>query len=648
MGSSLDVAVDVGGTFTDFVVREGEEVRAFKRASTPAAPERVLLEGLAGRAVESLGHGTTVATNAVLEGRAARTALVTTAGFEDLLIIGRQNRPSLYDLRTTRPDPLVPRELTFGVEERVDAEGRVLRPLEPQAITSLRDRLKKAGAESVALSLLFSFKNPEHETLVAEGLREAFHVSLSSQVLPEFREYERTATTTLDALVGPLVGAYLSRVEERLEAPVYVMRSNGGLREASSLRRRPVETVLSGPAGGVAGATFLAEALGLQEVMTLDMGGTSADLALLHEGEPTWTTEAQLAGHPLALPVLDIATIGAGGGSVAWLDPGGALQVGPRSAGADPGPLCYARGGADLTLTDVDLVSGLLGEELGGGELRLRPEHAEGGVTRLQKAMGLDREETLTGVRRVVVSNMVRAAALNFARRGLDPRDFALLAFGGAGPMHALDVARELGMREVIVPPLPGAFSAYGILVSDVRLDYGKSLVRPLGDAGEEVEAAWEAMEAEGRRELEAQGFPLEDALLLRSLDLRYEGQSYEVNVAEGADVEEAFHRAHDARFGYAMPEEPVEVVTVRLTALVRRPKPWPRAAVAKGEAPQHREALFAPGWSELAVHDRERLPPGFEAAGPLIVQEATATTVVDSGARLRVDERGCLRVEVG
>lgn len=647
MGSALDVAVDVGGTFTDFVVRDGKAVRAFKRASSPTAPEEVLLAGLEGVEVGSLGHGTTVATNAVLEGRGARTALLTTAGFEDLLAIGRQNRPKLYDLRATRPDPLVPRDLTFGLEERVDAGGRVLRPLEANLAT-LRDRLKASGVESVAVSLLFSFLHPEHEVRVQEALEGDFHVSRSSQVLPEFREFERTATTVLDALVGPLVGAYLSRVEASLRVPLHLMRSNGGLREAGSLRHRPVEMLLSGPAGGVAGAVHVADALGLAEVMTLDMGGTSADIALLHEGRPTWTTEARLAGHPLALPVLDIATIGAGGGSVAWVDPGGALRVGPRSAGADPGPLCYDRGGQELTLTDVDLLRGALGEELGGGELRLRPGPAEEGVARLQADLGLGREETLAGVRRVVVSTMVRAGAMAFARRGLDPRDFALLAFGGAGPMHAVDVARELGMAEVVVPPLPGAFSAYGILASDVRLDYGRSLVRPLSQAGAEVDAAWEAMGEEAGGELELQGATREDALLLRSLDLRYEGQSYEVNVPAGSAVEQAFHRAHEARFGYAMPEEPVEVVTVRLTALVERAAPWPPVAPGAASAGGRREALFASGWTEAAVHRREALSPGFEAEGPLIVEEATATTVVDPEARLRVDGRGCLRVEVG
>ncbi|MFQ5837537.1 MAG: hydantoinase/oxoprolinase family protein [Thermoplasmata archaeon] len=643
----MDVAVDVGGTFTDFVVMREDTIDAFKLPSTPSKPEKVLLKGLEGQEVTTVGHGTTLATNAVIEGKGAPTALVTTAGFEDLLIIGRQRRPRLYDLRSTRPRDLVAREATFGLQERLDSEGRVLKPLTEEEVAALIDRIKALGIQSVAVSLLFSFLNPEHENLVGSILGEHFHISLSSRVLPEFREYERTSTTVLDALVGPLVRGYLSRLEEGLKARLFIMRSNGGVREARSLMRRPVEMLLSGPAGGVAGAKFVADTMAIDQVMTLDMGGTSADISILQDGQPSWTTEADIGGHPLALPALDISTIGAGGGSVAWMDSGGALRVGPQSAGADPGPMCYDRGGCEPTLTDVDLLSGYLGKALIGGKMPLDERLARKGVDALSRDLGLKRDEALMGVRDVVVSNMARAAAFSLARRGLDQRDFALVAFGGAGPMHALEVARDLDIPLMVVPPIPGAFSAYGILVSDLRLDYGRSLLRPLEGSLEDLEGVWQDLELEASHELEAQSFPREEALVLRSLDLRYRGQSYEIYVPFSDDVESDFHSLHQARYGYSMEGEPVVVVNVRLTALVRRPKPLPKLPTRSGGDPGSRRVLFEDGWTEVPVYSRDQLAPGFETEGPLIVEEETATTVLDPEGRLRVDDLGCLRIEV-
>ncbi len=643
----LDVAIDVGGTFTDFVALRGDIVNAFKLPSTPHRPEEVLLKGLENLEAANVGHGTTLATNAIIEGKGAPTALVTTAGFEDILTIGRQRRPKLYDFRATRPEPLVSKTATFGLKERVDARGQVIAPLAAEGVKILVGRLKAEGIRSVAVSLLFSFLNPDHEDLVASVLSEHFNVSVSSRVLPEFREYERTSTTVLDALVGPMVREYLSRLEERLKARLLIMRSNGGLREGRSLMRKPVEMVLSGPAGGVAGVKFLSDALGLRDVMALDMGGTSADISLLHEGQPTWTTEAEIGGHPLALPVLDISTVGAGGGSIAWFDPGGALRVGPRSAGADPGPISYGRGGKEPTVTDVDLASGLLGESLIGGRMTLDKTLAGRGISGLRRDVGISEEELLLGVRRVVVSNMVRAAALSFARRGLDPRDFVLVPFGGAGPMHAMEVARELRIPRIVVPPIPGAFSAYGILVSDLRLDYGRSLPGLLVDSAEPLETAWSAMEEEAFRELEQQSTSTEDAILLRSLDLRYKGQSYDINVPLSDDVESSFHRLHKARFGYSMEGEPVELVNVRLTAVVERPKPMPKVPGATVSRDASRKALFGEEWSDVPVYPRNQLPAGYEGRGPMIVEEETATTVLDEDAMLRVDDLRCLRIEV-
>ncbi len=644
---ALEIAVDIGGTFTDFVIQRKDDIEAFKLPSTPFRPEDVLERGLRDLEISAMGHGTTIATNAVIEGRGAKTALLTTSGFEDILVIGRQNRPKLYDLKATRPQPLVPRELTFGLKERVDAEGRILRPLDLADVKALAEKLKALEVESVAVSLLFSFLNSRHEAQVAAILGQDLDVSYSSQVLPEFREYERTSTTVLDAFVGPMVRDYLRRLEAQVKAPLYIMRSNGGIREARTLSQRPIEMLLSGPAGGMAGSKILGEILGLKEIVALDMGGTSADISLLHDGQPLWTTDADIGGHPLALPVLDISTIGAGGGSVTWIDTGGALRVGPRSAGADPGPMCYARGGNEPTLTDANVVSGLLGESLGGGEIKLNSRLAKEGFVRLSQHLGLPLEDVIAGVRKVVVSNMVRATALAFAKRGMDPRDFMLVAFGGAGPMHAVEVARELGIPRVVVPPIPGAFSAYGILLSDLRLDYGRSLIRPLEGSAKEVESVWIDMEAEAARDLKPHSYQLEDALLLRSLDLRYRGQSYEINVPVSPDVESGFHALHDARFGYAMEGEPVEVVSVRLTTIVERPKSLPKIRGGPVDGQEGRTALMNEAWSEVPVYPRPQLPAGFTAEGPLIVEEETATTVLDPSAKLGVDEFGCLRIEV-
>ncbi|MFQ5552549.1 MAG: hydantoinase/oxoprolinase family protein, partial [Thermoplasmata archaeon] len=413
-----------------------------------------------------------------------------------------------------------------------------------------------------------------------------------------------------------------------------------------SLLRHPVEALLSGPAGGVAGAKYLADALDLANVLTLDMGGTSADISLLPDGEPVWTTEAEIAGHPLALPVLDITTIGAGGGSVAWRDKGDALRVGPKSAGADPGPLSYGRGGTEPTLTDANLLTGYLGPALIGGQMTLDAEIAQRGLEGLFDGLGLGFDEGLAGVQRVVVANMVRAAATAFARRGLDPRDFSLVAYGGAGPMHAVEVARELEIPEVVIPPLPGAFSAYGILLSDLRLDYGRSILRPLPDAREAVESALRELEETARGELAAQAVA-GDAILLPSLDLRYVGQSYEINVPSGENLEARFHKSHEARYGYASEDEALEVVNVRLTAVVGGDRHIPSPPAGAQGQEGSRKVLFAGGRRRTTVFTG-RGAPGMIREGPLIVEEETATTVVDPEATLEVDEGGNLRIAVG
>ncbi len=404
------VGVDVGGTFTDFVAAGPAGIQTHKLPSVRGDPGTVVLEGIRAVGGTAMAHGTTVATNAVLEGRGARTALVTTAGFEDLLGIGRQDRPNLYDLRITRPSPLVPRERSFGISERVAADGSILRDLDREALRDLAAKIRSSGAESVAVCLLFSFLHPDHERAAREALA-GLPVSLSSDVLPEFREYERASTTALDAYVKPLVDRYLAALEAALAAPFLVMRSSGGVLESSAVRRRPIEMLLSGPAGGVAAAKVVSDLLRERNLVTFDMGGTSADVSLIVDGQAAWTTEATIGGHPLSVPVVDITSVGAGGGSIAWFDSGGALRVGPRSAGGDPGPLCYGRGGTEVTVADADLLGGALPPTLLGGTMRLDAHAARSGVRGLIRRFGTE-DSAVLAVQSVVRANMVAAIRL--------------------------------------------------------------------------------------------------------------------------------------------------------------------------------------------------------------------------------------------
>ena len=642
----MDVGVDVGGTFTDFVGFRGREVVTAKVPST-RDPSLAVLFGMRELGAEGMAHGTTVATNAILERKGARTVFVTTAGFEDLLTIGRQNRPNLYDFHVTRSAPTVPRDLCLGARERIDARGRTRTPLTDREARRIARAVRALGAESVAVCFLFSFRRPEHERLLARALG-GLPVSASHGILAEFREYERASTTVLDAYVKPLVTRYLDDLRGAIGRDFLVMKSGGGVASQTEVRKRPVELVLSGPAGGVAAAVALARASRRRNLITFDMGGTSADFSAVVGGRPQWTTEAAVEGFPLALPVVDIESVGAGGGSLAFLDRGGALRVGPESAGADPGPLAYGRGGSRPTVTDADLVGGSLGPALLGGRLPLDVELARRGLGRLAQELRLSLDEAVLGVQRVVRATMAKAMRLILARRGLDPRTFALLAFGGAGAMHACALAREMGVPRVLVPFLPGAFSAYGILISDVRLEYSRSLLLPLDRADRPLAAAIAEFRERAAADLAAQGFDPGGAVLEASVDLRYRGQSYEINVPLRGDLSAAFRRAHRARYGYASPTEPVEAVTARMVARVpRRARlpPPPRDVAPRADT---RAVLFEDGWEEAHVLPRATLPVGYEAEGPLVVEEVHATTVVPPGASLRVDRLGLLDLGVG
>ncbi len=645
----MHISTDIGGTFTDFVVLEDGKLHTFKLPSTPKNPSEAVKKGLDWKKPSILSHGTTVATNAVLERKGARCALITTKGFKDILTIARQKRPSLYDFTQLRPEPYVSRELCFEVDERVDAEGGILKNLQEEELESLKEKLGKTDVEAVAVSLLFSFLRPEHERRIAEALKD-FPLSLSSDVLPEFREYERTSTTVLDAYVRPIVTRYISDLEHAFGSTFYIMQSNGGVTTSKVGRKKPINILLSGPAGGVSAVKYLGELSGIENLISFDMGGTSADISLIIDSQPVWTSEGEINGLPIGVPMLDITTIGAGGGSIVWLDEGGALRVGPKSAGAEPGPICYDKDGKDITVTDCNLLAGYLGEEgLLGGEMPLKRGPVEEKLAKLSRKLGMNQEETILGVQNVVNSNMIRAVRLTLAKRGLDPRDFALVAYGGAGPMHACALAKELGVRKVLVPFMPGAFSAYGILVSDIRLSYSKSILLPLGGSEKDIQYGLRELRELAVTDLKKQSIGQKDAIFLSSLDLRYKGQSYEINVEYQGNLEEAFHKKHEQLYGYAMPSELLEVVNVRLFAIHEREKPIPKVTSAgTNQAKGERMVLFDGGIRQTKIFSRDDLTPDFMKQGPAIIEEETATTVIVPDIPFKIDKFGIIHLEVG
>jgi N-methylhydantoinase A len=653
--SETRLGVDVGGTFTDLVaLSEGDLVTA-KVPSTPRDQSEGVMNAVESAEVEAasvgaLAHGMTVATNALLERRGAKTALVTTEGFRDVLEIARQNRPSLYDLSMDRPPPLVPRDLRFTVDERMGPDGEI-KPLDEESLRETVRALEEADVEAVAVCLLFAFAHPGHERRVGEALRGAMpgvHVSLSSEVLPEFREYERFSTTAADAYLGPKLAAYLKNLAEKAEAAgvpaPLIMQSSGGVVPVEDAAADAAGCVLSGPAGGVVGAAHVGALGGYGDLLTFDMGGTSTDVAPIIAGEAQTTTETVVAGVPIKLPMVDVHTVSAGGGSVAWADAGGALRVGPHSAGAEPGPAGYGKGGEEPTVTDANLALGYLadGARL-GGEVVLDRGLSEGALGSLGERLGLGAEETALGIVRVANAEMVRALRVISVERGLDPREFALLAFGGAGGMHACSLAEELGMGTVLFPRAGGVLSALGLAISDLRRDYVRPYLVPLDDLdAREFEDRYEQMEAAAARDLDGPDHH-------RRADLRYGGQSFELTV--DADAREKlgarFHAAHEGRYGYRMEDEPVELVNLRLVATVPVEKPdLDEPEPSEGAEPGSREANFDGGWRGVPVLDREQMGKGSEVEGPAIVEFRESTCVVRPGWRGAVDGVGNLVLE--
>jgi N-methylhydantoinase A len=649
------VGVDTGGTFTDLVLVAPGGLRVVKCLSTPRDPARAVVAALAegevprGRQV-TVVHGTTVATNTLLTRTGARTALVTTEGFEDVLALGRQARPALYDLFQTAPDPLVPAALRLGIRTRTRADGCLETPPGAADIRRLVAALRRARPESIALCLLFSYANPAAERRLARALGAlGVPLSVSSRLLPEYREYERTSTTCVNAYVLPRMGRYLEGLDRALGRRLRVMQSSGGSLSARAAGAEPVRTVLSGPAGGAVGAQAVAARAGFRKIITFDMGGTSTDVCLV-DGALRTTSEAAVAGCPIRVPVIDIHTVGAGGGSIAWVDAGGLLRVGPQSAGADPGPACYGRGGA-LTVTDANLHLGRLhpGTPL-AGRLRLRPERVRRPLAALARKLRLSPGRAAEGVAAIANATMEKALRVISMERGHDPREFALVAFGGAGPMHAADLARALRIPTVLVPRLAGALSALGLLFADVTKDSSRTLLTRADRRGwTAARAAFAALEQEARRALRAEGIRPGEMALARSLDLRYAGQSYELNVPAAGDPVARFHRLHARRYGHADRERPVELVHVRLRAIgrARRPPLPRRSRTGRGgarEALVGRQTMIFEGRRRTGrVLDRERLAPGAAFRGPALVLEASATTVVPPDFRARIDDHGNL-----
>ncbi len=652
----IEVAVDTGGTFTDFVLRKDNDLQTFKLPSTPNDPSQAIIEGLRCLLPSldqpfKLFHGTTVATNAFLERKGARVVMITTSGFEDVIFIGRQARPKLYDFLVTRPSPVVARKRVIGVSERISADGSVLRGLSPHEKSRLKAFLARERAEAVAVCLLHSYVNPSHEREIGQWLEDlGIPVCLSSEVIPEFREYERFSTTLINAYLVPVVHRYLHRLAKRLpRSSIFVIQSNGGMLPLRVAGSQAVRTILSGPAAGVMGAWTLSQKLGLSRIITFDMGGTSTDVSLV-DGLPSYTRDYQIEGFPVALPVIDIHTVGAGGGSIARVDRGGALRVGPQSAGADPGPVCYARGGEKITVTDANLLLGRLpSEHFLSGRMKLDYQAALKAMEPLSRALGLSPFETAQGVIRVVNINMARALRAVSLERGYDPRDFVLFCYGGAGALHAAELARELGIRKVIVPAMAGVLSALGMLASRPMFDYSRTvflskerLLYP------EVAALVEDLARSALAEAQALGFISDDLILEPSVDLRYQGQSYEITVPFDEAFISCFEKTHERLYGYFLADHPLELTAVRCRVYVRGQEFSFPGWSPEGPALLGQVRIFIDNrWEAGKILSWRGLAPGDSGQGPVVIISDYTTCYVPPGVGFLVDDLGNLWLEI-
>ena len=662
---SYRLGVDVGGTFTDLLLFDeiSQSLTLEKVPTSVDDQDRGIAEGME-KIIRSADartsditmflHGTTAATNAILEHKGVKTALVTTEGFRDVLHIMRQDRPKLYDFFLHRPEPLVPRHLRFEVPERILYTGEVHAAVDEEAVISIAQAMKKHEVRAVAVCLLHSYANPAHEQIVRDVLQQEcpdIHISISSEILPEIREYDRTSTTVINVYVLPIVSRYLDNLSRRLQSmgmdiPVHVMQSSGGVMPSSLASQKSAATILSGPAAGVWGGVALAKQTGLRDVITVDMGGTSFDICLAQQGEPKIGHGCHIAGHSLKTPMLDIHAIGAGGGSIAWIDDGGALKVGPQSAGADPGPVCYAKGGTEPTVTDANLLLGRLNPDFFlGGEMSIDSDAARRAIEeRLAKPLGMDPLEVAEGVIRVVNASMVKGIRFVSVEKGHDPRDFALVCFGGNGPLHAAELARELRIPQVMIPFAPGVNCAYGLLVADFRYDYATTYLQKLGEVDlAKMNAAYDKLEQSARQKMIDDGISRENIVLSRALDLRYLGQGHELEVPFDGGVisreslaaaKARFDDLHQKQYGFCSGDQAAQIVNIRITCigLVAKPEIREQSGGHKSAEPaiKNRRDVFIGGqFRKTTIYDRELLEPGMEIWGPAIIEQKDSTTLL-------------------
>ncbi len=681
----MRIGIDVGGTFTDIVLID--DVSGQIHYTKVLTTHDDLAEGVIGGIDKILGmvgagfdqvdymvHGTTIGTNALIERKGARTGLITTQGMRDVLEIGRIERPAagLYDIFVDTPLPLVPRYLRLDVKERVGADGQVVVPLDEESAREAVSFLKDQGVESIAVTLLFSFRNPVHEKRLQEICQSMFPeaaVSISSEIAPEFREFERTSTTVIDAYLAPVVERYIDNLEGQLrdrygDVDLRIMQASGGSMTTEMAKYRAVNIVNSGPAGGALAAAYVGRLTGDRQVVSVDMGGTSFDVGVIDRGEPRVAPESQFEGFPVKIPILDVQAIGAGGGSLAWIDEGGALNVGPESAGSEPGPACYGLGGERPTVTDANLVLGRLNPDYFlGGEMKLYPELAEKAIRQhVAEPLMVSLEEAAGGIIRVVNANMERAISVNSTEKGFDVREFALLPFGGAGPLHAVELAQDLDMKRVVVPPYAGTFSAVGLLVANTRYDYASTVAKNEKElTPEELLAAFKELETQGRDQLKEQNVPEDQIEIVWSVDLRYEGQSYELSTpvmrkelltqADIKEIVDLFHDLHYRIYAYGSVDEMVEFINLRVAAIGKVPEVslahsgagGGDAEIArKGSRPVH---FPTEGFIDTTIHDRALLRPGHVVSGPALVEEMASTTVLTPGVEGTVDEYGNILV---
>jgi len=650
MNKSILLGVDTGGTFTDFVLFDGQRLTLHKRLSTPHAPEEAILKG-----IEDLGldpsqlniiHGSTVATNAALEGKGVRTAFITNRGFGDMLTIGRQARRELYNLQPQKIAPPVPRELCLETGGRLDAQGETLEPLSIEDLELLEQQIRERQPEAVAINLLFSFLDDSAEREIEAALPEGLFVSRSSEILPEYKEYERGITTWLNAWVGPLVERYLQRLNDALPTtPIAVMQSSGGTIASTLAGRQAVHMLLSGPAGGLAGARSIGQLAGREQLLTFDMGGTSTDVALI-DGELKLTNEGHIGPYPVAVPMVDMHTIGAGGGSIAYLDGGGLLQVGPESAGASPGPACYGQGGKRATVTDANLVLGRLqADAFLGGRMSLDMEAARHAIAKLAEPLNLTIEETAAGIIRLADEHMAQALRVISIQRGVDPKRFTLMPFGGAGGLHVCALADLLGMDQALIPIQGGVLSAFGMLVARHSRELSQTIAHPLEEIDvETLEQQFRQLEKKALAALADEGVEADHVTLTRSLDLRYQGQAYSLNVPWRNVItsSEQFRQLHEQRYGHQL-KQAVELVNLRLKAQGPAPEiNIPQLATQAATTTPREVTLY--GIDEaVKIVNREELRPGQQLRGPALITETVATSFIDSGWQVEVDDYGNL-----